>query len=273
VNGAMSRIHPTAVIAPDAELDSTVEVGPYAIIGPEVKIGAHTKIGAHAVLEYVTMGTENKIFPGSHVGTAPQDLKYAGEKTLLFMGNKNTVREGVTINRGTTASGKTVVGSGCLFMMCSHIAHDCVIGDGVILANCVALAGHVHAGDYSVFGGFAGVHQFVHIGKFCMVGAGSMQAKDLPSYCMSQGDRATLRGLNILGMKRAGLSPEARSAIKDAYKELFLSGKTVEDALTRLLAASPLPEVLVMLNDIKNCTKRGITRPATGAAADEEVSL
>lgn len=268
----MSFIHPSAVIDSKAQIDPSATIGPYAIIGPNVNIGARSVIGAHAVVEHTHMGSDNQIFPGSSVGTAPQDLKYAGELTLLVMGDKNTVREGVTLNRGTAAHGETRIGSGCLFMACSHVAHDCLVGDGVILANCVALAGHVHAGDYSVFGGFAGIHQYVRIGRFCMIGAGSMVPKDIPSFCTCQGDRATLRGLNLLGMRRAGLSRDAVKSIKNAYKTLFLSGMTQEEAMAQIKGAAQSPEVMDLLQFVES-SKRGVTRPAAGALLEEEVSL
>lgn len=269
---SLPNIHPSAIIDPTAKIDPTATVGPYAVIGPETVIGPRCSIGAHALVEYARMGADNRIFQGAYVGTAPQDLKYAGEKTWLIMGDKNQVREGATLNRGTTATGETRIGSNCLFMTCSHVAHDCRLGDGVILANCVALAGHVEAGDCSIFGGFAGIHQFVRIGRFCMVGAGAMVPKDIPSFCMCQGDRATLRGLNLLGMRRAGLGHNTVKAVKDAYKTLFLSGLPLEAALAQLKGSQPPPEVLEMLAFIEG-SKRGITRPATGAALEEEVTL
>jgi len=157
------NIHPTAIIDPSAKIDPTAQIGPYAIIGEGVTIGAGCSIGAHAVVEHVVMGKENRLFSGCYVGVAPQDLKYAGEKTRLVMGDKNTVRECVTLNRGTAAHGETKIGSNCLFMAYSHVAHDCHIGDGVILVYSVAVAGHVTIGDYTVVGGLAAIHQFLTI--------------------------------------------------------------------------------------------------------------
>ena len=267
----MTNIHPTAVVHPSAKIDPTAQIGPYAVIGEEVEIGAGTTVGAHAVVEFATVGKNNRLFPGCYVGTAPQDLKYAGEKTRLVMGDGNRVRECVTLNRGTTATGETVIGSNCLFMAYSHVAHDCRIGNGVIVVNSVGIAGHVEIGDFTVLGGIAGVHQFVRIGRYCMVGGGSMAGKDLPSFCTCQGDRATLRGLNLLGMRRAGLSRETISAVKDAYKTLFMSGLTIEDAIARLKTV-PVPEVHEMLQHIER-SKRGIMRPATGELAEEEVTV
>jgi UDP-N-acetylglucosamine acyltransferase len=218
------------------------------------------------------MGRGNKLFSGCYVGTAPQDLKYAGEKTRLVMGDGNTVRECVTLNRGTSAHGETRIGSNCLFMAYSHVAHDCLLGNNVILVNSVALAGHVTIGDFTVVGGLAAIHQYLTIGKYCMLGGGSMLNKDLPDYCLCQGYPATLRGLNMLGLRRAGFSRDTVSAIKDAYKTLFFSGLRIEEAVSKIKAAGAPKEVLSMLDFIER-SKRGIMRPAAGAPAEEEAVL
>lgn len=265
----MENIHPTAVIDPAAKIDPSVKVGPYAVVGPDVVIGAGTTIGAHAVVEYTHMGKENRVFPGAFVGGAPQDLKYAGEHTLLVMGDRNTVRECVTLNRGTAAHGETRIGDGCLFMAYSHVAHDCVLGNNVILVNSVGIAGHVEIGDFTVVGGLVGIHQYVRIGRFCMLGGGSMVGKDVPPFCMVQGDRATLRGLNLLGLRRAGFSREVVQAVKDAYKTLFLSGLRQEEALARLKSGAPAKEIMEMLDFIER-SKRGVVRPASASVIEEE---
>lgn len=264
-----SNIHPTAVVDPAAKLDPSVVVGPYAVIGAEAVIGAGTTIGAHSVVENVTMGKNNRVFSGAYVGTAPQDLKYAGEKTRLIMGDNNLVRECVTLNRGTTATGETRIGDNCLFMAYSHVAHDCRVGNNVILVNSVALAGHVEVGDYTVVGGLAAIHQFTRIGAMVMIGGGSMVGKDIPPFCLAQGDRATLRGLNVVGLRRSGLPREAVSAVREAYKTLFLRGLTQEQALAELKAGNPPKPVLDMLAFIE-ASKRGVMRPASGAAQEEE---
>lgn len=268
----MSNIHPTAVVHATAKIDPSAKVGPYAVIGEDTVIGADCTIGAHAHVEFTHMGKGNRLFPGCFVGGAPQDLKYEGEHALLVMGDKNTVREAVTLNRGTKASGETRIGSGCLFMAYSHVAHDCRIGNGVIVVNCVQLAGHIEVGDYAVLGGCAAVHQFTRIGKFAMLGGGSMVGKDVPPFCTCQGDRATLRGLNLLGMRRAGLGHEAVRAIKEAYKALFTSGVPMEAALAQLKGSSPAAQVAEMIEFIEK-SQRGIMRPATGELAEEEVTL
>ncbi|MBI5630370.1 MAG: acyl-ACP--UDP-N-acetylglucosamine O-acyltransferase [Elusimicrobia bacterium] len=264
-------IHPTAIVHPSANLDPSVQVGPYAVIGEDVEIGAGSVVGPHSVVEFASLGKENRLHSGCYVGTAPQDLKYAGERTRLVMGDGNVVRECVTLNRGTAAHGETRIGSRCLFMAYSHVAHDCVLGDGVILVNSSAAAGHVELGDYTVVGGMAGLHQYARAGRYCMIGAGSMVSKDVPSFCTCQGDRATLRGLNLVGMRRAGLGREIVHGVKEAYKTLFLSGLSLEEALNQLKASS-ITEILDMVRFIETA-KRGILRPASGAAAEEEVSV
>ena len=268
----MSLVHPTAIIDPSAKIDPSASVGPYAIIGEGSSIGPGCKIGAHAVVEHVVMGKDNNLFPGCHVGVAPQDLKYAGEKTRLVMGDKNTVRECVTLNRGTAAHGETKIGSNCLFMAYSHVGHDCQLGDGVILVNSVALAGHVTIGDYSVIGGLAAIHQYQTIGKYCMIGGGSMLNKDVPHYCLCQGYPAVLRGLNALGIKRSGVSREVLTAIKDAYKTLFHAGLRLEEAVAALRSAHPGPEVASMLDFIEK-SKRGVMRPASGLLEEEGAAI
>jgi UDP-N-acetylglucosamine acyltransferase len=267
-------IHPTAVVHESAKVDPSAEVGPYAIVGPEAVIGPRTKVGAHAVVEHATLGADNILHPGSFVGTPPQDLKYAGEKTRLVMGDKNVVREAVTLNRGTAqGGGLTKIGSGCLFMACSHVAHDCQLGDGVIVVNAVLLAGHVHVGDGAVLGGSAAVHQFSRIGRLAMLGGGSMNGQDVLPFATTQGDRACLRGLNLLGLRRAGVPRESVSALKEAYRTLFFSGLTQADALAKLKREGPTKEVLEWIAFIEAAGKRGIMRPAAGATELEEAAL
>ena len=264
-------IHPTAVVHPSARLDPSVEVGPGAVIGPETVIGPGCLIGPHCVVEHATLGRDNRLIAGCYVGTPPQDLKYAGEPTRLIMGDRNMVREGVTLNRGTTATRETRIGSRCLFMALSHVAHDCRVGDGIIMANASGLAGHVHVGDNVIISTMIGIHQFVRIGRLAMVSAGAMVGKDIPPFCMAQGDRARLRGLNAIGLRRAGFSPAAIRALKDAYLELFRPGLRLEEAAARLRAAAPTPEVAELLDFIAAGT-RGILRPRSGAADAEDES-
>jgi UDP-N-acetylglucosamine acyltransferase len=270
----MSNIHPTAIVHESAKIDPSVRIGPYAIIGEDVEIGPESTVGAHATVEFTKMGRENNLLPGCHVGGPPQDLKFEGEKAMLLMGDKNTVRECVTLNRGTKATGTTKIGSDCLFMAYSHVAHDCRIGNGVVLVNSVGIAGHVEIGDFTVVGGLVGIHQFVRIGRFCMIGGGSMLGKDVPSFCMVQGDRATLRGLNLLGMRRAGLDREVVKGIKDAYKTLFLTNQSLEAALAQLEGSDPIAEVKEMIAFIETAqNNRGVIRPAGAEPAEEKVTI
>ncbi|MBI3289017.1 MAG: acyl-ACP--UDP-N-acetylglucosamine O-acyltransferase [Elusimicrobia bacterium] len=267
-------IHPTAVVDASAQVDPAAEVGPHAIIGPETVIGPRTKVGANAVVEHATLGADNVLHPGCYVGTPPQDLKYAGEKTRLIMGDKNVVRECVTINRGTAqGGGVTKIGSGCLFMACSHVAHDCVIGNGVIIVNAVLLAGHVHVGDHAVLGGMSAVHQFTRIGRLAMLGGASANGQDVLPFAMTQGDRATMRGINLLGLRRHGFSRDAVSALKSAYRTLYLSGMTLADALIKLKADGPTKEVQEWIDFLESAGKRGVMRPAAGTAELEEAAL
>jgi UDP-N-acetylglucosamine acyltransferase len=267
-------IHPTALVDKTASIDPTCEIGPYAIVGPETVLGPRTKIGAHCVVEHATLGADNVLHPGCYVGTPPQDLKYAGEKTRLVMGDKNVIRECVTMNRGTAqGGGVTRIGSNCLFMAYSHVAHDCQLGNGVILVNSVALAGHIHVGDFAVLGGICAVHQYVRIGRYAMLGGGSMNGMDILPFTTTQGDRAVLRGLNALGMRRGGFSREAMSAVKAAYKTLFLQGGSLEENVAKLKASSPCKEVQEWIDFIESAGKRGVMRPAVGATEIEEASV
>ena len=264
------NIHPTAVVHPTAKIDPSTEIGPHTVIGPETIIGPGCLIGPHCVVEYATLGRENRLVAACYVGTPPQDLKYNGEATRLIMGDRNTVREAVTLHRGTTATCETRIGSGCLLMALSHVAHDCRVGNGVIIANATSLAGHVQVDDHAVISGLVGMHQFVRVGRFSMTSAGSMIGKDILPFCTAQGDRAHLRGLNLVGLRRAKFPPTTIRAIRDAYATLFLQGLRLEEAVAQLRAADPIPEVTEMLDFIA-AGKRGILRPLSGAAESAEV--
>ena len=254
-------IHNTAIIDKSAVIGKDVQIGPYAIIGEDVVIGEGTSIGAHAVIEYAQIGKNCKIFSHASIGTAPQDLKYAGEKTKAIIGDGTSIREYATVNRGTIAHGETVVGKNCLLMTCSHVAHDCVVGDGVIIANCCAIAGHVEVGDGVVMGGLSAVHQFVKIGKNVVIGGGSMISMDIIPYTQVQGDRAKLFGLNLVGLKRKRVPIAEIENIKHAYKILFASKLPLEQAVAKLeeqLSSSLY--VQDILNFIKK-SQRGLVRP------------
>jgi UDP-N-acetylglucosamine acyltransferase len=255
-------IHPTAIIDPRAELASNVEVGPYSIIGPGVRIDAGTTIGAHVTIEGPTsIGKNNRIFQFSSLGAAPQDKKYAGEPTLLEIGDNNTVREFCTFNRGTVQdAGATRVGNDNWIMAYVHIAHDCQVANHTILANNSSLAGHVHMADYAILGGFTLVHQFCKIGSHVITAVGSVVFKDIPPYVTASGYDASPHGINAEGLKRRGFSPERIAAIKRGYKTLYRSSLTLEEAKAALtLQKNDAPDLETLL-DFLNTSTRGIIR-------------
>jgi UDP-N-acetylglucosamine acyltransferase len=268
-------IHPSATVAPGAELDNGVEIGPYTVIGPRVRIGKNSWIGPHTVIEgHTTLGCENRVFQFASVGAIPQDKKYRGEDSLLTIGNRNTIREFATLNPGTAGGGMvTRIGDDNLFMVYSHVAHDCIIGNQVILANSAALGGHVTLEDYVTIAALAAVHQFARIGESAYIGAGSMVSLDVPPYCLASGDRAHLYGLNLIGLKRRGLQPSRLAAIKKAYRTFFTEGLPLKDALTRVRQKhSPCPEVAHLVEFIA-CSQRGICRPRGHADPEGEAEL
>lgn len=255
-------IHPTAIVAPEARLHSSVEVGPYAIIGPEVEIGAGSKVGPHAVIEGNTqIGAENRIFQFASIGAVPQDLKYAGEPTRLVIGDGNQFREFTTVHLGTVqGGGVTTIGNGGLFMASSHVAHDCKVGDHVILANSVALAGHVVLEDHVILGGLSAVHQFTQIGRHAFLSGGAIVTMDIPPYCTAQGDRAQLAGLNSVGLARHGFSQAQIRRIKSAYKIVFRSGLGLREALARVRAEHGAHEEIDHFVGFIEGSVRGIAR-------------
>lgn len=255
-------IHSTAIVAKEAELDSSVEVGPYAVIGPRVRIGAGTTVGPHAVIEGdTTIGRNNRVFQFAAIGAIPQDLKFAGEQTRLEIGDENQIREFVTMHVGTEGGGGlTKVGSSCLFMAYTHVAHDVQVGDHCILANCAALGGHVLVEDHVIVGGLAAVHQFVRLGRSAFVAAGAAVTQDVPPYCTVQGDRARLTGLNTVGLTRRGFTSEQLSRVKSAYKTIFRNGLGLREALAQVRAEhGGHPEVDHFLGFIEG-SERGVAR-------------
>lgn len=232
---ASSLIHPTAIVHPQAELDSTVQVDPYAIIGKQVKIGANTRIGAHVVIDGCTeLGKDNQIFPGAAIGLEPQDLKYKGANSLVRIGDRNKIREYVTINKATEAEEATVIGNDNLLMAYSHVAHNCLIADQVIIANSVAMAGHVTIESQAIISGVLGIHQFVHIGKMAMVGGMSRISRDVPPYMLIEGNPARVRSLNLIGLKRKGLDTAEIKQLKAAFKLLYKEGLPITTAISKL---------------------------------------
>ncbi|MBI4540396.1 MAG: acyl-ACP--UDP-N-acetylglucosamine O-acyltransferase [Gemmatimonadetes bacterium] len=255
-----TRIHGTAIVDPRAELDTGVSVGPYAVIGSNVYIGAGSTVGPHAFIERnTTVGRDCRIGFSAVLGTDPQDLKYKGERTELVIGDHTVIREFATLNRGTAVLGRTRVGSDCLLMAYTHVAHDCQVGDHVILSNAVNMAGHVQIEDWAVIGGVTPIHQFVRIGTHAFVGGGSRVAKDVPPYCRVAGSPARLYGLNTVGLERRGVPAEVRRELKRAYRLFFQSKLNVSQALERAVAElQPLPEVQHLLEFIRR-SERGIT--------------
>ena len=222
------QIHPLADVSSKAELDNGVKVGPGAVIGPEVKVGAHTIVGPNVVLEgRLRIGSGNQIFPGACIGLEPQDLKYKGAPTEVVIGDRNTFRECVTINRATEEGQQTRVGNESLLMAYSHIAHNCEVGNGVVMSNSVQVAGHVLIEDRAVIGGLVGIHQFVHIGSFSMIGGMTKVERDVPPYCLVEGNPGRIRSLNIVGIKRSGLesrNKEEFQQLQETWKLIYRSG-------------------------------------------------
>ncbi|HFQ60675.1 MAG TPA: acyl-ACP--UDP-N-acetylglucosamine O-acyltransferase [Epsilonproteobacteria bacterium] len=254
----MSLIHPTAVIEDGAILGKDVSVGPFAYIGSQVSIGDNTTVASHAVIEgKTTIGKNNRIFSHSAVGTIPQDLKFNGEDVELIIGDNNTIREFTLLNPGTKGGGSvTKIGNGNLLMGYVHLGHDVILGDGCILANGATLAGHVELGNHVVIGGLTPIHQFVHIGDFAMIGGASALAQDIPPYCLAEGNRANLRGLNLTGLRRS-MEREDINALKVAYRELFEQGNPLQEVAQKLFDTTESEKVKKLCEFIKT-SKRGI---------------
>lgn len=256
-----ATIHDTAIVDPDVVLGKGVVVGPYAIVGPGVVVGAGTQIGPRVLIERNTvLGTGCQIANGAVLGSDPQDLKYEGEETFLEIGDRTIVREFATLNRGTAASGKTIVGSDCCLMAYCHIAHDCELGNHVIIANSTNMAGHVAIGDWATISGLVAIHQFVRIGAHAFVGGGSRISQDVPPYCRAVGNpSAKLCGLNKVGLERRGFSPAVRLSLKQAYRVLFRCGAALSQAVAEVGEDKALacPEVGYLLDFIRN-SERGI---------------
>jgi len=241
-------VHPTAVVDSRAQLGRGVEIGPYAVIGPEVELGDGCRIGPHVVIDgRVRMGRDNRVFPGACLGLEPQDLKYGGAPTEVVIGDANTFRECVTINRATHDGERTSIGSGNLLMAYSHIGHNCQLGDRIVIANGVAVAGHVVIGDRAVIGGVLGIHQFVHIGTLAMVGGMSRIDRDVPPFMLVEGHPGRVRGLNRIGLRRSGLGEQDGGAqlrqLQEIWTLLYRSDLVLADALRQarlqeLLAAA-----------------------------------
>jgi UDP-N-acetylglucosamine acyltransferase len=255
-------VHQTAIVAAGARLGPGVEVGPYSIIEDEVEVGEGTQVGPHVVIRrYTTVGARCRIFQFASIGEIPQDLKFKGEASRLSVGDDNTIREFVTLHRGTAGGGGlTSLGAGNLIMAYVHVAHDCRIGNGVVMANAASLSGHVQIDDRAVVGGLVGIHQFVRIGTHAFVGGASALSKDVPPYTLCAGHPQKLHGLNIIGLRRAGFSQEVMRALKEAYRIIIREPLLLADALAKVEAeVEPLEEVRRFVEFVRT-SQRGIPR-------------
>lgn len=258
-------IHPSSVIEDGATIGANVHIGPFCYIGPNVEIGEGTELKSHIVINgHTKIGRDNVIFQFASIGEINQDLKYQGEPTRVEVGDRNRIRESVTIHRGTTQGGSlTKVGNDNLLMVNVHIAHDCLIGNRCIIANNGTLGGHVTLGDFAIIGGMTAVHQFCQIGAHVMVGGCSGVAQDVPPYVIAQGNHATPYGLNLEGLKRRGFEKESLHAIRNAYKTLYRSGKSLEEARSEIAEMAKIdPNVKVFSDFLEDSaqSKRGIIR-------------
>lgn len=252
-------IHRTALVDPTADLGPDVSVGPYCVIGPRVTVGERCMIAGHTVIERNTrVGEGVKIGYGTVIGNDPQDLKYKGEETWVEIGSGTIIREYCTINRGSTATGKTTIGERCFLMTYVHVAHDCVVGNDVIIANSVQMAGHVTVHDRAIISGLVPIHQFVRIGTYAFVGGLSRVNQDVPPYTKAAGNPVHLYGLNSVGLQRAGFSPDLKLALKRAYRLVFNSDLTVSQGVARARVELPdVPEVETFLQFIE-ASQRGV---------------
>jgi UDP-N-acetylglucosamine acyltransferase len=262
----MAQIHPTAIVDPKAELAEDVSIGPYAVIGAQVRIGAGTSVGAHTTIEGpTTIGRDNRIYQFASLGAAPQDMKYKGEPTELHIGDRNTIREFCTFNRGTAQDvGITRIGDDNWIMAYVHIAHDVQLANRTILANNATLAGHVHIGDWAIVGGLTGVHQFCKVGAHAMLGFQSHVSQDVPPYMMVSGNPLAVHGFNVEGLRRRGFSAERIALVKQMHRLLYRSGLTLEQAKAQIEAlkgtASEGDADVSLLLDFLAASTRGIAR-------------
>ena len=255
-------LHPTAIIHPGAQLAGDVEVGAYSIIGEHVEIGVGTVVGPHVVIDgHTRIGKQNRIFQFCSLGEIPQDKKYAGEPTRLEIGDHNTIRESCTFNTGTVQDvGVTRIGNHNWVMAYVHVAHDCQVGNNVILANCTQLAGHVTIGDYAILGGFTGVHQFVKVGAHIITGVSTVLLQDIPPFVLASGNPAVPHGINSEGLKRRGFSGASIMAIKRAYKSLYRSGLSLDEAKAEIQSQLAEHGELQLMVDFFAASTRGIIR-------------
>ena len=262
----MSAIHPTAIVEDGAQIGENVEIGPYSVVGAKVVLGDGVRLHSHVVVGGKTrVGAGTEIYPFASIGLAPQDLKYAGEESELIVGERCRIREHVTMNPGTAGGGLlTQVGDECLFMVGSHVAHDCIVGNNVILANNATLAGHVVVGDFAIIGGLSAVHQFVRIGAHAMVGGMSGVEHDLIPYGSAMGERARLRGLNLIGLQRRDFSRDEINNLRTAYRLLFAQEGTMQERIDDVIALYSEDEgVMEVVEFVRTESSRAILQPKT----------
>ncbi len=262
----MSGVHPTAIVEDGAQLGNNVEIGPYSIVGADVTLGDGVRLHSHVVVGGRTkIGAETEIYPFASIGLAPQDLKYGGEESELIVGARVRIREHVTMNPGTSGGGLlTQVGDDCLFMVASHVAHDCIVGNNVILANNATLAGHVEVGDHAIIGGLSAVHQFVRIGAHAMIGGMSGVEHDLIPYGSAMGERARLRGLNLIGLQRRDFSRDEVNNLRTAYRLLFAPEGTMQERVDGVVSLYGEDEgVMDIIEFIRTDSSRAILQPKT----------
>ena len=260
-NKVVAYIHETAVVYPGARIGKNVEIGPYSVIGENVEIGEGTVIGPHVVITgWTSIGRDCKIYQFASIGEEPQDLKFAGEKSYVFIGDRTKIREGATVHRATGEGEETRIGNDCLLMAYTHVAHNCIVGNHVIMSNAATLAGHIIVEDRVVIGGLSGVHQFVKIGRNAMIGGASKVVQDVPPFMIADGHPAKVAGLNSVGMSRAGVPKEARRELKKAYRILYKNGLSLDQAIAMMeQELEAYEEVEHFLRFLRNA-ERGICR-------------
>jgi UDP-N-acetylglucosamine acyltransferase len=270
-----NNIHSSAIVSHSAHIGKGVEIGPYCVVGGHVKLGDNVKLHSHVVVEgRTTIGDGTQIFPFASIGHIPQDLKFKGEESTLVIGKNNIIREHVTMNPGTEGDKLiTKVGNNCLFMMSSHVAHDCVVGNHVILANNATLAGHVHVGDHAIIGGLAAIHQFVRIGHHAMIGGMSGIENDVIPYGQAMGERASLVGLNLVGLKRGAFEREEIHLLRNAYRLLFSQEGTLQERLDDVTEMfKDNKGAMEIVNFIRANTSRAICQPKHGSLKNADTA-
>lgn len=274
--GKGAQVHPTATIHPSAKLGAGVQIGPYVVVGPDVEIGDKTIVGANTVINrWTKIGSENKIHQGVSIGAAPQDIKYKGEKGEIIIGNKNTIREFVTIHLPVGGEGsKTIIGNENYIMIHAHIPHNCEIGNQVVVGGYVGLAGYTKIEDQVIIGGMAGIHQFVRIGKLAMIGAQSKIVQDIPPFMLVEGSPAEARGVNSIGMQRRGISFESQAEIKKAFKVIYETKQSTEKIIEELnKRLRPLDEINYLVKFLEQESKRGISKKVAIDEVEDDLIL